>query len=67
MHIQHTNTTDDDLQKHHTPSPSEIVQRFKFHRRSRKEGELIASYVPELRLLAGYCTEEAVGRVEINI
>ena len=43
------------LQKHHTPSPSEIVQRFKFHSRSRKEGESIASYVAELRSLAEHC------------
>ena len=43
------------LQKHHTSSPSEIVQRFKFHSRSKKEGESIASYVAELRSLAGHC------------
>ena len=43
------------LQKHHTPSPSEIVQRFKFHSRSRKEGESIAFYVAELRSLAEHC------------
>ena len=31
------------LQKHHTPTPSEIIQRFKFHSRSRKEGEFLRS------------------------
>ena len=45
------------LQKHHMPTPSEIVQRFKFHSRSRKEieGESIAAYVAELRSLAEHC------------
>ena len=43
------------LQKHHMPTPSEIVQRFKFHSRSQKEGELIAAYVTELRSLAEHC------------
>ena len=43
------------LQKHHTPTPSEIVQRFKFHSRSWKEGELIASYEGELRSLSEHC------------
>ena len=43
------------LQKHHMPTPSEIVQRFKFHSRSRKEGESITFYVAELRSLAEHC------------
>ena len=43
------------LSKHFRPTPSEIVELFKFHSRVRKAGELIATYVAELRALSEYC------------
>ena len=43
------------LAKHFKPTPSEIVERFKFHSRVRKAGESIATYVAELRSLSEYC------------
>ena len=36
------------VQDHYTPPPSAIVQRFKFHSRSQKDGESIAEFVAEL-------------------
>ena len=43
------------LSKHFKPAPSEIVDRFKFHSRSRKPGESVARFVAELRALAEFC------------
>ena len=43
------------LSNHFSPTPSETVQRFKFHSRRRKPEESIATYVSELRLLAQFC------------
>ena len=43
------------MAKHHNPAPSEIVQRFRFNSRSRKEGESVATYLSEFRLLAEHC------------
>ena len=43
------------LNEHFNPTPSEIVQRFKFHGRFRNQGESVATYVAELRSLAEYC------------
>lgn len=43
------------LSQHYSPTPSEIVQRFKFHSRFRKPGESVATYVSELRSLAEFC------------
>ena len=43
------------LSKHFKPTPSEIVERFKFHSRVRKAGESIATFVSELRSLSEYC------------
>ena len=37
---------------HHTPVPSPIVQRFKFHSRMR---ELVATFLAELRKLTEFC------------
>ena len=37
------------------PQPSEIVERFKFHTRRRRQGESVTSFVAELRRLAKYC------------
>ena len=43
------------LSQHFSPTPSEIVQRFKFHSRFRKAGESVATYVSELRSFAEFC------------
>ena len=37
------------LKKHFNPTPSETVQRSKFHSRVRKSGETIAAFVADLR------------------
>ena len=37
------------------PAPSEIVERFRFHSRSRRQGESVATFVAELRSLAEFC------------
>ena len=46
------------MTEHHSPAPSEIVQRYKFHSRFRKPGESIATFVSELRSLAEFCNFE---------
>ena len=43
------------VRDHHNPPPSAIVQRFKFHSRSQKDGESIAEFVAELRRLSEHC------------
>ena len=43
------------LTKYFSPPPLEIVQRFKFHSRFRRSGELVATFVSELRLLSEFC------------
>ena len=43
------------LSDHFNPTPSETVQRSKFHSRARRQGESIAAYVAELRSLAEFC------------
>lgn len=43
------------IQKHHDPTPSEIVQRFKFNSRFRNTGETVATFVSELRRLSEHC------------
>jgi len=43
------------LEKHYSPRPSEIVERFKFHSRNRKEDEGVATYVAVLRKLSEHC------------
>ena len=43
------------LSMHFKPAPSEIVERFKFHSRSRQLGESVAAFVAELRALAEVC------------
>ena len=40
---------------HCNQTPSEIVERFKFHTRVRRSGESVATYVSELRSLARFC------------
>ena len=43
------------LKKHFNPTPSEMVQRSKFHSRVRRPGETIAAFVADLRSLAEFC------------
>ena len=43
------------LTQHLAPKPSEIVQRYKFHTRFRRQGESVAVFVAELRALAQTC------------
>ncbi len=43
------------LKIYYNPKPSEIVQRFKFNSRTRKDGETVADYVAELKKLAQHC------------
>ena len=43
------------LTEHYSPTPSEVMQRFRFNSRSRKEGESVAAYLAELRRLAEHC------------
>ena len=43
------------LATHYSPKPTEVMQRFRFNSRARKEGESIAEYVAELRRLAEHC------------
>jgi len=43
------------LADHFSPTPSEIVQRFKFNSRSRRQGESVATFVAELRAIAAWC------------
>ena len=47
----------EELSKHYKykPAPSEIVERFKFHSRNRRQGESVAIFVAELRSLAEFC------------
>ena len=40
------------LMKHYNPPPSEVVQRLKFHSRTR---ETVVTFVSELHLLAEFC------------
>ena len=43
------------LRKHTDPKPSVIVERFKFHSRSRDESESVATFVAGLRKLSEHC------------
>ena len=43
------------VRDHYQPTPSVIVQRFKFNTRSQRPGETISSFVAELRRLAEHC------------
>ena len=43
------------LTHHFNPTPSETVQRFKFHSRFRKPTESVAKFVSGLRSLAEFC------------
>ena len=50
------------LAKHFKPTLSEIVGRFKFHSRFRKQGESVLTFVGELRSLSEYCNLETPWR-----
>ena len=43
------------MKKHHNPEPSEIMQRHKFFRRFRQQGESISAFMSELRALPEFC------------
>lgn len=43
------------LENHYSPKPSVIVERFKFHSRSRLERENVAEFVAGLRRLSEHC------------
>ena len=43
------------LAKHFKPTPSVIVERFKFHSCFRKQGESVSTFVAELHSLSEYC------------
>ena len=47
------------LTNHYDPQPSEILQRFCFHTRFRKDEESVVSYVSVLRSLAQKCSFKA--------
>ena len=46
----------DKLTEHFTPTPSEIVEHYKFHTRFRKSGESITAFVLELRSIDNSAT-----------
>lgn len=43
------------LTDHLSPRPSEIAERFRFHKREQTVGETVAVYIAELRRLAIHC------------
>ena len=43
------------LQKHLSPRPLLIAERFRFHKRNQLEGETVSSYLAELKKLLLYC------------
>ena len=43
------------MSKHFQPTPSEIVQRFRFNTRVRRPHETVATYVAQLKQLAEHC------------
>ena len=43
------------LASHFNPTPSPVVQRFKFHSHSREPGESVAMFVSQLRALSEHC------------
>ena len=49
------NTLIDKLSEQFTPTPSEIVERFKFHSTFRKPGESVTAFVSELCSIAKSC------------
>ena len=45
----------DKLSQHFKPTPSEIVERYRFHSLSRRPGESVSTFVSELRSLSEFC------------
>ncbi len=43
------------LTAHYSPRPTEVMERFRFNSRAKKEGESIADYVAALRKLTEFC------------
>ena len=43
------------LQKHLSPKPLLIAERFSFHKRNQLEGETVSTYLAELKKLSLYC------------
>ena len=43
------------MANHFKPTPSEIVEQFKFHSCFRKQGESVSTFIAELRSLSEYC------------
>ena len=43
------------LKQHYNPTPLVIVQRFKFHTKTRKPSESIATFMSQLRSIAEFC------------
>lgn len=43
------------LSNHFNPKPSVIVQRFRFHSRTRQSGESVATFISELQRLSEHC------------
>lgn len=43
------------MKTHYSPVPSEIVERYRFHTRSRLKDESVADFVAALRAIAIYC------------
>ena len=48
------------LTKHYNPTPSLVVQRFRFHSRSRAPGESVSAFVAQLRALTEHCKFDTV-------
>ena len=43
------------LEKHFSPKPVKIAERFRFHNRRQQSGETVADYLADLRKLAIHC------------
>ena len=43
------------MQEHHQPTPSAIVQRYKFNSQTQGTGETVATFIAKLRSLAEHC------------
>ena len=43
------------VKDHVEPKPSVVVQRFTFHSRIRRQGELVSNYVAELNKISEHC------------
>ena len=58
------------LSKYYSPQPTEVMQRFRFNSRSRKEGQSITDYMTELQRLVEFCnygeTDEMMQRFRFN-